>query len=216
MTTATDSLTPERLAELIAEAREIARAEPQHEWDRRALEWPLTHESVVVEVGGYKGRWSYQIAEQCNPRLYVFEPQPWAAEVCKGVLEGYNARVFNYALGTHNGTHVMSRWGTDGCGFFDWGAEDEEMGEMRDAVPILNELGEIDLMLMNIEGYEHLLIPYLLDCLISIPIRLMVQFHTFNDGDISSMAATRRYMQEWYDVEWDYGPTLGAWQRKGL
>lgn len=217
MTTATDNLTPERIAELITEAREIARAEPEHEWDRRAIDWPLTSESVVVEVGGYKGRWAYQIAERYNPQLYVFEPQPWAYEVCKGVLEGCNAQVFNYALGTHNSEHPMGKWGTDGCSFF-WKNDTEfngdQYGEIRDAVPTLNDIGHIDLMLMNIEGYEYTLLPYILDACTQLPDRLIVQFHTYFDPRQLRLKAIRQQMRKWYSVAWDYGPTLIAWQRK--
>lgn len=213
MTSEPITLTKERIHEMADEVIAQARAIPQHEWDRRSVDWPFSSDSVVVEVGGYKGRWAFQMAERYGCRLYVFEPQPWAYEICKHIL-GSRAVVLNYALGTHNGTHVMGKWGTDGCGFFDWGVEDDNLGEMRDAIPVLNAIGEIDLMLMNIEGYEHLLLPYLIDNLISLPRRLMVQFHNFSDRDTSSMDSIREYMGNWYTLEWDYGVTLSAWQRK--
>ena len=69
-----------------------------NEWDRKAIDWPLNHESVVVEVGGYTGRWALQIADRYAPRLFVFEPQFWAFEVCREVL-GDRAVVLPYGLG---------------------------------------------------------------------------------------------------------------------
>jgi hypothetical protein len=58
------------LADWVAEAKASA-AVVEHPWDVQALDWPLTAESVVVEVGGYKGRWALQIAERYAPRLMV-------------------------------------------------------------------------------------------------------------------------------------------------
>lgn len=205
--------TEEQICSMVTETRARAMSHSGYEWDKLAVEWPLTTDSTVVEIGGYCGRWALQIAERYHPHIHVFEPQPWAFEVCKRVL-GTQAVVHNFALGTHNGTHNMGQWGTDGCSFFNWDVGDENTGEMREAAPILNSLGNIDLMLMNIEGYEHLLLPYLLDNLIDLPRFLMVQFHTFNDKDVSSMGFLRKYMLEWYELLWDYGPTLSAWQRK--
>lgn len=213
----TDNLSKERMDGLIAEARQIAQADPEHEWDRRALEWPLTSESVVVEVGGYKGRWAYQIAERYNPRLYVFEPQDWAAAVCRGVLEGYNAQVFNYGLSAHAFHFQMQGWGTDGCRVVDVEDPAARWAEFHflDWVFTSLELHHVDLMLMNIEGYEYTLLPYMLDNKI-LPDRLIVQFHTFADPDGTKLKNIRRRLSKHYTVAWDYGPTLIAWQRKGL
>jgi hypothetical protein len=85
-------------------------ANPEHEWDRRALDWPLTMHSVVVEVGGYCGRWALQIAERYGPRLFVFEPQAWAADVCRAVL-GKRANVYTVALGDQHSAQAADDTG---------------------------------------------------------------------------------------------------------
>lgn len=199
------------LTTYVAETRAAA-ANIEHEWDRRALEWPLTPESVVVEVGGFKGRWALQIAERYNPHLYVFEPQPWAADVCREVLRPYrNAQVFAYGLGTHSAVLAMGNWETDGCSFI---AESDghKSAWMREAVAGLAELElfHIDLMLMNIEGYEYILLPYLLDQGI-VPQRLMVQWHTHATTAQARDTLLAR-MDEDYRRLWDYGPMLMAWE----
>jgi FkbM family methyltransferase len=195
-----------------AEETIAAAAQLDHPWDARALDWPLTHDSVVVEVGGYKGRWALQIAERYAPRLYVFEPQRWAAEVCRDVLHN-RAFIMDLALGTTTGPMLMGEWETDGCSLVKDGAEYQvKMWEISDVFRYL-KIDHIDLMLINIEGYEYTLIPHMLERDIR-PQRLMVQFHTF--ADPSGVATGRIYDQlaaAGYAIAWSYGVVLTAWER---
>lgn len=194
-----------RTAELVAETRAAA-LDLRHEWDRRAIDWPLTSESVAVEVGGYKGRWALQIAERYQPRLYVFEPQEWAYQVCREVL-GNQAHIFNIALGDRAGDFPMGAWETDGCSFL---RDGESRVAMREIGEVFAHYGltHIDLMLMNIEGYEYALIPHMLDKGI-LPCRLMIQMHGFaGDSD-----ALRTRLSHHYALLWDYGDVLSAWGR---
>jgi FkbM family methyltransferase len=200
---------------LIAAARRAA-ATIEHPWDERALDWPLTKESVVVDVGGYIGRWALQIAERYGPRLYVFEPQPWAARVCEAVL-GTAATVFYYGLGTEYASLSMGAWETDGCSFVKTGLGiPGTFGVLREIAADFRDLGitRIDLMMMNIEGYEYTLIPHMLDQSI-LPDRLMVQFHSFVDPDGGKLAAIHERMAAaGYTVPWTYGVHLTAWERQ--
>lgn len=199
-----------RLPELIAEAKAAA-ANVEHSWDARALDWPLTSDSVVVEVGGYKGRWALQIAERYHPQLFVFEPQPWAHAVCQAAL-GDAASVFPFGLGDHDGTLPMGAWETDGCSFVKSGEGEGRISEIAAAFRRL-EIGTPDLMLMNIEGYEYTLLPHMLDQGI-LPRRLMVQFHPFDDPYGMALAQMHeRFEALGYTIPWTYGLMLTAWER---
>lgn len=194
-----------------AEETIAAAALLEHPWDERAVDWPLNENSVVVEVGGYKGRWALQIAGRYHPRLYVFEPQPWAAQVCREVL-GKRAQVLALALGTASGVGVMSEWETDGCSLIKGDAGYEvAVAEIGGAFHSLG-LIHIDLMLMNIEGYEYTLIPHMIKQNI-IPQRLMVQFHRFADTDGQSTATIFAALAMLgYQIAWSYGDVLTAWE----
>lgn len=198
----------DRLAELVAEARASA-ATVEHPWDRAALDWPdLPEGATVVEVGGYKGRWAMQMAERYAPRLFVFEPQPWAAAVCRAAL-GKRATVLAYGLGDRDDVLSMAAWETDGCSFVKAsdGAHVAPVHEIGGAFQEL-EIETVDLLLMNIEGYEYTLLPHMLDRGI-LPQRLMVQWH----GDTAQTArAIAQLEQAGYRSLWDYGAVLGAWE----
>ena len=193
---------------LIADVRAHA-AHVEHPWDARALDWPLTADSVVVEVGGYTGRWALQIAERYAPHLYVFEPQPWAAQVCRAVL-GDRATVLALALGTASGARYVGGWETDGCSLMkEPDGYEVAMAEIGGAFHSLG-IDHIDLMLMNIEGYEYLLLPHMLDQGI-VPQRLMVQLHPpgpYSDAELFACLTEFKYT-----VAWTYGIVLTAWER---
>lgn len=203
----------DRLAEMVDDVRRRA-ANPEHVWDQRALDWPLTSESTVVEVGGYCGRWALQIAERYQPRLFVFEPQPWAHAVCQAVL-GDAATVLNYGLGDHDATMQMGNWETDGCSIVNSMAGNLAPARIREIGAAFKrlEITDIDLLLMNIEGYEYTLLPHMLDQGI-LPKRLMVQWHLF--GDPYGMIMARHWARLehlGYRIAWTYGVMLTAWER---
>lgn len=200
-----------RLPELVNEAKASA-ANVEHVWDQKAIDWPLDSSSVVVEVGGYKGRWALQIAERYAPRLYVFEPQPWAYATCKEAL-GDRATVVNAALGTAAGTVSMAAWETDGCSLVKPGADQEVTMVEAGAAFAALDIAHIDLLLMNIEGYEYTLLPHMIDQGI-LPQRLMVQFHPFDDPYGMALAHMHASLEKLgYVIPWTYGIMLTAWER---
>lgn len=193
---------------------------PNNEWDIKSVDWDLSIDSVVVEVGGFKGRWAKAICELYNPEIFVFEPQRWAYTILFSdmYLKSYNAHTFNVGLGTDksNGSMVMGEFGRDGASLLRTNDPDQTYVEIRDANMIFEALmiTNIDLMLINIEGYEYTLIPYLAECGILQRVKnLMVQFHDF-------AATTKEHdrviglINETHQVKWDYGLVLTAWSLK--
>jgi len=205
-----ETISEAQIQQWVREAKQAAE-NPEHAWDKKAMDWPLTAESIVLEVGSFKGRWALQIAQKYNPRLFCFEPQSWAWEVTKQVLTDYNAKVFNFGLGTRSAMLPMAFYGTDGCRFAEKGEPDHTapkvLGQMHEISAALGGLGisRIDLMLVNIEGYEYTLIPHMFAQGI-FPLRLMVQFHTGNYLDL------KRQIDKHYDLLWHYGRKLSAWE----
>ncbi len=197
-----------------------------HEWDERSFDWALRKDAVVVEVGGYRGRWAAEIAERYDPILHIYEPQPWAYDALCGRFYG-NRRVvvYNFALGIEDAIVDMGAFGTDGASMLrdsaymeDYEGSRNKMGSVtvHDAARELGTLGEIDLMLMNIEGYEYLLLPYMAEHGLLARVRyLMVQFHGWAEDALDvSYEATRELIGETHDVLWDYERTLTAWERR--
>ena len=197
-----------QLEQWASETRAAA-ANPEHEWDRKAIDWPgLNSDSVVWEIGSFKGRWALQMAERYNPKLYCFEPQEWACDVTRYVLRDFdNVIVRNCGLGVRDELLPMGEFGTDGCSFLR-NTRNKGEGYIRNIVDVVRESGvkQIDICLINIEGYEYELIPYILEQKI-LPRYLMVQFH----GDAMQDLLLRKLIQTEYNLYWDYGKWLACW-----
>lgn len=121
--------------------------------------WPLTRDSVVVIAGAYTGTVARDYIERYGCHFYLYEPQIWAWELLVP-LTSVKVRVFNHGLGVRDGVEPMREYGTDGASFIGPG-EGKGVGLLRDAAVELPSV--VDVFVCNMEGYEHLLIPYLVE-----------------------------------------------------
>lgn len=190
----------------------------QHDWDLKSVDFPLTEDSVVFEIGGYEGRWAREIAERYNPELFVFEPQIWAYEKCKENLKEFdNTHVFEFGLGAETGVFPMGNWYTDGCSLVDIpNGKPRSTGIITEIYSFLQSMKveHIDLCLLNVEGYEFELIPYMIETGIMDKIEyFMCQFH-MNCGGENEYHDLRRQIGKNKKIRFDYGPILTCWEPK--
>ena len=186
-----------------------------NEWDLKSFDWPMLRpESVVVECGAFHGRWALKIMQRYNPTLHMFEPQAWLTEELKGTFKGWQkAHVHPYGLGTENKVSTLWEVGNDGATFVA-SADARDAGqpaELREIGQVFSDLGltAIDLMLINIEGYEFQLIPHMLSGGLW-PKWLMFQTH-LKFGDTPALFEA---VGKFYRNLWDYGSILSAWERR--
>lgn len=182
-----------------------------------AVNWPLTRDSIVVEVGAYRGRWSSQIAERYGCKVFAYEPQPWAFDQLVTLSERYpNLIPFNHAIGLLDGSYPMGEWNTDACSFLHVGEREQGVGRMREATQVFAEIlrhGKIDLVMMNIEGYEYKLVPYMLDMgICTVVERMCIQWHTFvEDAKVQHDVISEKFRDQGFELLWSFFPTLEAW-----
>src|SRR5512135_1596000 len=107
------------LETFIEHTKELARDIYEgHPWEKTAVEWTeINDKSVVVEVGAYHGLWAFRMAERYNPRLFLFEPQPWCESIIRGVMKGYKYKLYPFALGDKTGDFPVFEYENDGCTF---------------------------------------------------------------------------------------------------
>lgn len=190
-----------------------------------AINWPLDRYSTVFEVGAYEGRWAKQIMDKYGCTVHAFEPQYWAvAKLLYLQQQGFNKlQVHPYALGTKAGVLPMGEYETDACSFLHVGQRRQGEGEMRDACKVIDELclvgsRDINLMMINIEGYEYELLNYLIHCGATDHIeRLCVQWHQFADpsGGMYKSLKEKLYI-EGFNSAWSFYPTLEAFTRSAV
>lgn len=138
----------------------------------------LSSSSVVIEVGAYRGDWTYEIATRYHCMVHAFEP----ATLARGFLQSKvgeleNVTIHPFALGKHNEKVILYDCQRDGAGIYARGGS-KESAECRDVSQIMDEIGPVDLMHLNAEGSEMDIIERLIDTgqITSIDY-LMIQWH---------------------------------------
>lgn len=182
-------------------------------------QWPLGKKLVVPEsgtivvAGAYRGRYLHYLSELFpTAGLFGYEPQKAAFHQAQRRVE--KAVVFNYGLGSASRSVTMGNTGTDGASVINPSGF-RKLVELRDASEVLGVYPVIDLLVMNMEGYEWALIPYLLAEMMHHRIKSMaIQFHP---EYVCPERAGRVFGELlWYyhhENYWDY-PTWTYWQRR--
>lgn len=145
--------------------------------------WPLNENSIVFVAGAYRGFVVKFIVEKYNAMVYGFDPQDDMLDVIREMnLPRDKVKLFDFALGVEDIEHLpMAHKGTDACSFvFDPKESVTGYGRVRKIDTVLEEnaIDRVDLLHLNCEGYELILLPYLVQTkLIYRFENLMVQFH---------------------------------------
>ncbi len=187
--------------------------------DTLALNWPgVNEDSVVWEIGGYEGRWALQMAEKYNPELFVFEPQDWAVVKIKEKLMGYKANVYQFGLWTHGSEMTLTEFGRDGGTLMPYpGGKDDQKILVADAYSffIKERIEQIDVCLMNIEGGEFVLLPYMIGMGMMPKIKYFwIQWHLFVQTAAEKWLRLRQMLDVTHEMIWDCGSTAQAWRRR--
>lgn len=234
------TVSPEWRAEF---ERRLGEADPnENPWDIASFDFsdlvPRRGPSpTIVEVGGYEGRWLMGMSTMHrDARLVAFEPQDWARERLRArfAAEYGDAperrpvflELFPFGLGIEDGSFPMGGWHTDACSFLlddayfaahpEEGRNEVGIGELREVTEVFRQyrLNDIDVLCMNIEGYEYLLLPHMgHEGLLANVEHLMVQFHTVHDPEGAAEVNIRAGLAETHDLAWEW-PALSCWSRR--
>lgn len=184
--------------------------------DTLALDWDLNEDSLVWEIGGYEGRWAWQMWEKFHCHITIFEPQDWAYKKLLSRFTGiYKVKIYPLGIWTKYGSFPLGNFFTDGASMLS-AKEPVENSCLFVDYPTAFEIdrGQIDVGLMNIEGSEYTLIPeFIKSGYISRFENFWCQFHPDNKNDMRHIEIFEG-MERTHEMLWDCYPTAVAWRRK--
>jgi len=179
----------------------------------------IDRDSLVLDVGAFRGEWSEKIWDRYQPTIHGFEPAPGAYRRMQAKFSG-NEKVHthNFGLGGADMTASLALKGP-GSSIYD---EPGEFGSVevriRDVIDVLEELGvdEIDLLKVNIEGGEYALLDRLDETGWLPRIRLvLIQFHEWHPKAYRHRRRNRRALQRQHEEVWGYPWVWEYWSRSG-
>jgi FkbM family methyltransferase len=182
------------------------------------LDYPLTRESVVIDVGGYLGEWSQKIADRYDPYIYIIEPvHKFHSFILERFRNNRKVKVFDFGLldKTKKETMVLDH---DSSSLFTSKGKKVPV-YLMDVVEFLKEqnIKKIDLIKINIEGAEYPLLRHMIDKGIVENCRdIQVQFHTFYPDAVRLRNEIREDLKKTHSLTYDYPFVWENWTRMSL
>ncbi len=165
--------------------------------------YPLNNESVVLDLGGYKGEWAQEIWDKYKCHLYIYEPvKSLFDEAVDRFKDNHKVKLFNFGLSDQDSRDLISLDGLASSQFI--GKRSEEV-EFKDAKIILGYFKKIDLIKINIEGGEFKVLPRMISLgLHNICDNLQIQFHHFYPNSEKLREEIRRELLKTHTLTYDY------------
>lgn len=184
------------------------------------LDYDLSKESVVFDVGGYQGDFANKINKRFGSKVYVFEPVNSFYKVCVERFKN-NPQItcLNYGLSSSNG-FLQIGLSDDASSFNSPHANSTfEQVEIRSVIEVIRDLKveKIDLFKINIEGGEFDVIPELIKSQDIKKIKhLQVQFHNFVNSAIEKRDQIRLDLNKTHNEMWNFEFVWESWKLKDV
>ena len=187
--------------------------------NKASLNYPIKQDSVVFDIGAYKGSLSKKVFKKFQCQLYLFEPLKEEYEYLKKYFQNKSedVKVFNFGLLDND----------DEIYFSDiFGASsiyERPEGNLTIKVKMKsfksfveeNSIDSIDLIYMNIEGSEYKLLSEIINTGYIENINfLQIQFHTFINESKELRRTLRKKLRRTHRCIFNYPFLWEAWEKK--
>ncbi len=179
------------------------------------LNYSLDANSVVMDMGGYRGDWAHDIHQRYGSQIHVFEPVISFADGIKARFSGNTAiHVHACGLGSRTRTETIEL-SADASSMYSSGGEKQSI-QLIEACEWMNaqRVHHVDLMKINIEGGEYELLEHMLDHnLVSRVDNIQVQFHDIASDSEARMDSILRRLAETHGPTYQYRLVWENWKK---
>lgn len=180
------------------------------------IQYDLGPDSLVFDVGGYKGQWASDIYSAYCCSIHVFEPvHAFASSIRKRFAQNPKIVVHESGLAGETRRALISI-SADGSSVYRQGGYTEEVSLVR-ITDFMRQAGihHIDLMKVNIEGGEYSLLADLIETELVTRIGdILVQFHSVDSADVERMLKTQQLLRHTHELTWQYPLVWENWKLK--
>jgi FkbM family methyltransferase len=182
------------------------------------LDYDLTAESVVLDVGGFMGNWSAAIEARYHPSVHIFEPvSQYREQIKQRFLMFPKVTVHSYGLAEQSSWTEIAVEGDASSVTRKTRAQTETI-ELRDVAEVLGPVAErgIDLIKINIEGGEYGLLARMLETGLAARCRdIQVQFHPWIEDAAKRKEELQRRLSATHRLTYEYPFVWENWRRLG-
>ena len=181
-------------------------------------EYDLTSNSIVLDLGGYKGDWTEKIYNKYNCNIFIFEPVSlFHNKIKKRFDKKEKIHVFNFGL-SNSTCESKIFLNKDGSSIYKIKNSSYEIIKLKDIIETIKDLDikSIDLLKINIEGGEYAVLPRLINSnYVKICRNIQIQFHKFIENAVNlrikiqeDLSKTHHltYYYPWVWENWEINP----------
>lgn len=179
-----------------------------------AVDYNLTEDSTIMDLGGFNGVWASQMIAKYNPNVYIVEPIPsFYANLVNVFSNNSKVNLKNIGISDKN---------KDGFIFIngDGSSSNLTSGEkvsvkFKTIESILKEFGlsDIDLLQINIEGDEYSVLHNMIESgFINKFKNIQVQFHLgIENAEAKRDSIRQRLIEKGFKIKFDYPFVWESW-----
>lgn len=178
------------------------------------FDYDLKSDSLVLDLGGYNGQWASDLYSRYNCQIMVFEAiKPFAQNIEKRFAKNSKITVFPAALGAKKRKESMALDDTGSSVFRE--AKESSLVQFEDIAEIFTRqnISQVDLMKINIEGGEYEVLPRLFETnLISTIKNIQIQFHNIFPDSKRQMQKLQATLTETHFPTYQYTFVWENWK----
>ena len=181
-----------------------------------AITYPLTEQSIVVDLGAFKGVWAKQIIQKYNPYVYLLEPVDTFYNSLVNKFESNpKVHIINSGIAVEDCNDILYL-NDDSTSKFTNQHENKIQANFISIESLLNIINKnVDLVQINIEGAEYDLLDYMIDTnLIENFTNIQIQFHTFIDDAEKRRKQIQKKLSKKFTKLFDYPFVFEGWSKK--
>ena len=181
--------------------------------DRKRINIKLSKGDLVLDIGGFKGDYTADLLKN-NPDIisYIFEPvKEYADNINKRFENNKNVTVYSFGLSDLDQEININVKGESSSFIRDISPDVKETSKIKDIHEFLieNNIKEIGLMKINIEGSEYPLLERLIETKDILRVkRLLVQFHYVDTNTYQRMANIWKELEKSHNLIWQFRPYI--------
>lgn len=187
------------------------------------LDYPLDENSVVLDLGGYRGDFANNIYNKFKCNVYIFEPFTNFYNLIEQRFKtNEKIKVFNYGISDKT-SDVEFFFANDGSSLVDVEKYTEKDNKQVSLVHVKSfdevykdlNLDVIDLLKINVEGSEYEILENIFKCGYTEKIKnFQVQFHPEPPGAEESLERIRKEFSKTHKQDWNYQWVWENWSLK--
>ena len=194
----------------------VAKFKEENKKHNLMLNYDLNENSLVFDVGGYKGQGASDIFSMYLPTIYIFEPRAeYAQAMEKRFKKNNKIKIFNFGLSNKKSDNYIY-FNDDGSTLFLKNSQKEKvkLESISDFIKN-NNIKKIDLLKLNMEGGEYEVLDDLINFgLLNIITNLQIQFHNFFPDAKKKMMDIHKELRKTHNLVYQYEFVMENWQLK--